>query len=99
MSETESEKQKVKLDFSKIKAASREIEDAVIDLNPYKKVKTNYGDKAFILNALAKQDTATLREISKFFYDVNGVYKRQCEYLAFLYRYDWFITVFSEKNV
>ena len=32
-----------------------------------------------------------LRAISNFFYNLNGVYERICNYFAFLYRYDWYI--------
>ena len=32
-----------------------------------------------------------LRNISNFYYNVNGIYERTCNYFAFLYRYDWFI--------
>ena len=37
-------------------------------------------------------DVARLREISNFFYRTSGIYSRMCRYMAFLYRYDWFIT-------
>lgn len=33
-----------------------------------------------------------MREISNFFYRSSGIYSRLCRYMAYLYRYDWFIT-------
>ena len=41
--------------------------------------------------ALAKKDLEALRYISNFYYDLSGVYQRVCNYVAFLYRYDWYI--------
>ena len=32
-----------------------------------------------------------MRNISNFYYNVNGIYHRVCNYLAFLYRYDWYV--------
>jgi hypothetical protein len=33
-----------------------------------------------------------MQDISNFFYRVSGIYERLCKYVAYLYRYDWFIT-------
>ena len=33
-----------------------------------------------------------MRDISRFFYKVSGIYPRLCRHMAFLYRYDWMIT-------
>ena len=33
-----------------------------------------------------------MRNISNFFYKTSGIYARLCRYMAYLYRYDWFIT-------
>ena len=35
-----------------------------------------------------------MREISNFFYKTSGIYSRLCRYMAYLYKYDWFITPF-----
>lgn len=53
------------------------------------------------------QDVETLRKVSKFYYNSNGIYKRICKYFAFLYRYDWYVVpeiydqsfIEEEKNV
>ena len=33
-----------------------------------------------------------MREISNFFYKTSGIYARLCRYMAYLYKYDWFVT-------
>ena len=33
-----------------------------------------------------------MRDISNFFYKTSGIYARLCRYMAYLYKYDWFIT-------
>ena len=33
-----------------------------------------------------------MRDISNFFYRTSGIYSRLCRYMAYLYKYDWFIT-------
>ena len=78
------------VDFQKIKVGVKQLEDAVIDF-PLKKANRNYADKDFILNALKKEDVKTLKSISQFYYRVSGIYARLCRYLAYMYRYDWYI--------
>ena len=51
----------------------------------------NFGSKDYIYQIIAKHDLATLRSLSKFYYQTNGIYERVCNYFAFLYRYDWYI--------
>lgn len=80
------------LDFSKLRVGSKDIKDVSISLSTHSKVNAKYGDKAFILNAINRHNYPTLREISKYFYESSGIYYRLCRYLAFLYRFDWYIT-------
>lgn len=80
------------LDFSKMKIGLRTVGDAIIDVGSFKKANRDYGDKDFVLKAINKKDYNTLREISDYFYESSGIYYRLCRYLAFLYRYDWFVT-------
>jgi hypothetical protein len=56
-----------------------------------KTVERNLGDKTTVLRALADRDYETLREISRYFYATNGIYRRVCDYAAFMYRYDWYL--------
>lgn len=86
------------LDFAKMKVGLRTVSDATMNLGNYTKINSNYGDKQFVLNAIYKQDYETLREISNYFYESSGIYYRLCRYLAFLYRYDWFVTPYSEES-
>ena len=37
-------------------------------------------------------DIDKMRQISNFFYKTSGIYSRLCRYMAYLYKYDWFIT-------
>lgn len=80
------------VDFSRMRVGARKVDNALINLGSYQKVNKNYGDKTFILRAITRHDYATMREISKFFYESSGIYYRLCEYLATLYRYDWYVT-------
>ena len=80
------------MDFSKMRVGLRTINDALVNLGSYKKINRSYGDKSFVLNAIYRHDYATMREISKYFYESSGIYYRLCRYLAFLYRYDWYVT-------
>ena len=49
-------KDSVPEDFSKIRVGLKTLDDAVMNLGIYRKVNRNYGDKAFILNAIDKHD-------------------------------------------
>lgn len=80
------------LDFSKMRIGLRSVNDALVNLGTFKKINRSYGDKTFVMNAIYKHDYATLREISKYFYESSGIYYRLCRYLAFLFRYDWYVT-------
>lgn len=33
-----------------------------------------------------------MRNISNYYYNMNGIYQKVCHYFAFLYRYDWYVT-------
>lgn len=85
-------------EYGKLKAGIKLIEDAIIDLGTLRKVNRNYGDKTYILNAIARHDYNTMREISSEFYEISGLYQRFCRYMATLYRYDWYVTVYQEKG-
>ena len=50
------------------------------------------GDKENVLRAINSGDIPLMREISNFFYRTSGIYSRLCRYMAYLYKYDWFIT-------
>ena len=80
-------------EYKKIKVGVRHLEDAVLNLGSIKQSLPNhmYTNKKNILKALAENDLVELRAISNFFYNLNGVYERVCNYFATLYRYDWYV--------
>lgn len=86
------------MDYSKMRVGLRTIDDVVVNLGTYKKVNPNYGDKNFVLRAIYNHDYATLREISNYFYESDGIYYRLCRYMAHLYRYDWYVTPYESSS-
>ena len=88
------------LDFSKIKLSSRKkLDDPILKLDDkYKGLSKKYSEKTFILDKMEKHDYNELRKISQFYYESSGIYQRLCKYMAFLYRYDWFITPYRISN-
>lgn len=83
------------IDYSKVRVGIKQLEDAIIE-TPLKHVSRNYTDKEYILNCLHKGDIKTLKQISQFFYRTSGIYGRLCRYLAFMYRYDWYIVPYVD---
>ena len=84
--------QYIPTDFSKIRVGSKNLEDAILSLGDFKRVNPKLGDKKTVLKAISSGDIRTMQDISNFFYRVSGIYERLCKYVAYLYRYDWFIT-------
>ena len=80
------------IDFSRIRIGVKTLDDAVLNLGTYKKANSRLADKSFVIRALAENNTSSLRDISNFFFETSGIYNRLCKYLAFLYRYDWYVT-------
>ena len=79
------------IDYNSIKINTKTLEDATIDLGIYKKIKP-VANKIDVLRAIDNYDLKTMREISDFFYKTSGIYNRMIRYMAFMYRYDWYIT-------
>lgn len=82
------------IDFSKIRVGVKNLDDAVVNLGDLKKINPRLADKNTVLNAINNADIETMRDISNFFYKTSGIYSRLCRYMAYLYRYDWFVTPF-----
>lgn len=78
-------------EFKKIKVGVKTLDDAVLNLGVLQQHKIPFGDKKKFFDALMKNDYKTLREFSRFFYKSNGIYQKLCQYVAFMYRYDWYI--------
>jgi hypothetical protein len=79
------------LDYSKVKIGAKRLEDAIIKLGTLKRTHPEYTNKDVVLNAIRDGDIDKMREISRFFYKVSGIYPRLCRHMAFLYKYDWMI--------
>ena len=86
-------------DFAKIRIGTKTLEDAVLNLGSIRKANLHLGDRNFIMRAIALRDLPTLREISNYFYLTSGIYMRVCNYLASLYRYDWYLSpeIYDDK--
>lgn len=81
------------LDFSKIRIQNKKIlNDPVLKINDkYKGLTRKYADKNYITKKMEDHDYNELRKISNFYYESSGIYQRLCKYMAFLYRYDWYL--------
>lgn len=86
------------LDFKKIKIGAKILDDAIIKLGDLKKINPKMADKATVLRAIDTYDLKTMREISDFFYKTSGIYARILRYMAFMYRYDWMITPYTNDD-
>lgn len=92
------------LSFNKIKVGGKTLSnDVALDINniisgnpisPSKPI-----DKEKVEKALRQNDIKELRRISNIYYQTSGIYNRLCRYMAYLFKYDWFITpmIFDES--
>ena len=80
-------------EYKRIKVGVKNLDDAIINLGSLQKALPGHRmvHKGMIIKALADNDLAELRRISNFYYKVNGLYERVCNYFAYLYRYDWYV--------
>ena len=86
------------VDFNKIKVGAKTLDDAVINLGTYIKIDKRYGDKKEVLRAIYENDYEAMRAISDFYFRVSGIYSRLCRYMAYLYRFDWYITPYCNSD-
>lgn len=86
------------VDFSKIKIGVKSLENAVLDDDSYRRLNPKLGDKTEVLRAIMNGDYDAMRDISNFFYKTSGIYSRLCRYMAYLYRYDWYITPYINSD-
>lgn len=78
---------------------TQKIDKANINLRTIiSNVDDTYADKTSIVEALMNHDYKTLRAASEFYFDYNGIYKRACEYLAYLFRYDYYLIPYVNDN-
>lgn len=85
--------------YGKMKVGVKTLDDATLDLGYLKKIDRNLYDKRIILQALVMKDVEALRAISNSFYISNGIYQKVCNYVANLYRYDWYVVpeIYDDK--
>lgn len=86
------------IDFSKIRIGAKSLENAILEFSSYKKLNPKLGDKEEVLRAIMNGDYEAMRDISNFFYKTSGIYARLCRYMAYLYRYDWYITPYINSD-
>ena len=84
------------LDYTKVRIGngknSNHVDDVSVNLRTaLNQLQTDYTKKETILEAIQTKNIDVLRDISDFYFDISGIYKRACEYIAFLYRYDYYV--------
>ena len=79
--------------YKKIKIGVKSLDDAVLKLGELKKVAPTvpFHNKLALMKAIIENDYVKLRQFSRFFYKTNGIYAKLCQYVSFMYRYDWYI--------
>lgn len=97
-SNSESQSAFAPVDFSKIKVGAKTLEDAILDLGSYQQVDRRLAKKEAILKSLYNNDYEEMREISNFYFETSGIYSRLCKYMAYMYRYDWMVTPYINKE-
>ena len=83
--------QRPQTEYGQIKSGTKQLADAVLNLGAIEKSTKGYISKSVVLKALFDNDVTKLREISNYFYKTNGIYQRLCNYVATMYRYDWYV--------
>lgn len=78
--------------FEQIKIGAKILDDATFKLGDLKDVNPRLANKKTVLEAIDNYDLETMREISDFFYKTSGIYSRLVRYMAFMYRYDWYVS-------
>ena len=79
--------------YKKIKVGVKNLDDAVLELGALKKTVPTapFHNKYVLMKAIVENDIRMLREFSRFFYKTNGIYAKLCQYVSFMYRYDWYL--------
>lgn len=91
------------LNFNRIKLGKTALSgDVTAILERHDAVNRRYQkilDRERIERAIENQDLEALRSISNYFCGKSGIYSRLCRYMAYLFKYDWFIIPhrFDEK--
>lgn len=92
-----------RLNFNKIRVGNSTLRDDVtLDLDMVKTGRFQSRrqiTKEDVTKAIRAGNIPELRRISRIFYNTSGIYSRLCRYMAYLFRYDWFVTpmVYDDK--
>ena len=85
-------------DFSKIRVGVKTLSDATYRLGDYQRTNPTLARKDEVLRAIQYGNYDRMREISNYFYKASGIYHRLCRYMAYMYRYDWLVTPYYERD-
>ena len=91
------------LAFNKIKVGNKTLSnDVVLDIGQVitdKYSRRKKYTKEDVIKAIEQNNLNEQRKISNYFFKTSGIYSRLCRYMAFLFKYDWFITpmIYDEK--
>ena len=85
-------------DYNKTRVGVKTLDDAILKYGDFRKVNARLADKQTVLKAINDYDLKTMREISRLFYRISGIYARILRYMAFMYRYDWYVTPYVNSE-
>ena len=91
------------LAFNKIKVGNKTLSnDVVLDIGQVitdKYSRRKKYTKEDVIKTIEQNNLNEQRKISNYFFKTSGIYSRLCRYMAFLFKYDWFITpmIYDEK--
>lgn len=80
-------------EYSQIKVGPKTLKDAVLNLDNFGNQYPSSANinKNSVYRAIVDKDYMEMRRISDTFYNLNGIYRKVCDYLSYLYRYDWYV--------
>lgn len=91
-----------KMDFNKIAVGNKTLSnDVVLDIERARvneRFRRRKLTKEDVQKAIEENNVRELRRISNIFYRRSGIYSRLCRYMAYLFKYDWFITPIRLSN-
>lgn len=87
------------LDFNKIKVGKETLQNDVTASLDYYLSHSTKARRREVERAIEQGNLEEMRRLSEIFFNKSGIYSRLCRYMAYLYRYDWFIVpkVYDQK--
>lgn len=90
----------VPTDFSRVGRGVKALADAVFKIGDYQRLgPRSICDRDNVVRSIHSGDLNKMRQLSNFFYKSSGIYQRLCRYMAYMYRYDWFVTPYYSDGV